>query len=165
MSEYRKSEEAFAKYFRDSSDSIDMNVNGSVTPVNFDINGEATGPVEIYHIVLAITDASITTTAFGGIVGGITNGITMKFFDSNGVVLFDPFDGASVKNNRGFLAPSGGETLAEPASGDDFLIIPFDFAAEGGAILLDPTDYIRITISDDITGLSFFRAMAHGMKR
>lgn len=69
---------AVAELLKESGGSLDLNVDGSVTPVTFSASPPTGKKWFIHSITLIMEDASINFTKFGGIPGGITNGIDIK---------------------------------------------------------------------------------------
>lgn len=67
-----------AEFLKESGGSSDLNVDGSITPVTFSASPPTGKKWFIHSISLIIEDASINFTRFGGIPGGLTNGIEFR---------------------------------------------------------------------------------------
>lgn len=149
--------------------SLDMAVDGSTTPVRFsavipDLNGR---PYMLQTIVLLMLDATIEPTAFGGIAGGVTNGITLAVETAGGGVmnlLPEP-----AKNNWmiGIATPrgTGGVTRIQGAATDDVISFTFEYALAGFICVMKAGDKLVITVNDNLTAVTEFRAAGHGFFR
>lgn len=67
-----------AEFLKESGGSSDMNVDGSVTPVTFSAAPPTGKKWFIHSVTLIIEDSSINFKKFGGIAGGLTNGIEFR---------------------------------------------------------------------------------------
>jgi hypothetical protein len=65
-----------ADYLRNSSNSFDANVNGSVTVQEFKISASVDYEIYISSLSIVIIDSSMTMNKFGGITA-LTNGVTL----------------------------------------------------------------------------------------
>ena len=92
------------KFFRESGGSAEMNVDGSVTPVNFDVvhPHTATKPerdaVFINRINCLIVDGNLRPSFFGGIAA-LTNGVTIDVLDAQLNSILDITAGEPIKTN------------------------------------------------------------------
>jgi len=147
-----------------STGSVNMAVDGSVTPVDFWFQIAAPHrSVCLNRLIFLIRDNNaLAAEKFGGL-SELTNGLTLGFFDTSGNLLSDCFGGVPQKSN----ADLGGIFYdTEPShygSGDDFLHgrFSFDKWLNGGACFADDT-ILKATISDDLSGLVAFRIALFG---
>lgn len=144
--------------------SSDMGVNGSVTPVEFEFTAD--GAVFLSSVAFSLLDATSLPTAFGG-VAALTNGLTVELIDTDGTtVLHDFLAGLTVKKTADF-AYLGVVTVAlsVDGSGDDHQQVVWDVERTFGApLLLKSGQALRVTVQDDLTGLTEFQGMALGRK-
>lgn len=150
--------------FADNAGSFNMDVDGSVTNVVFDMGPNKAGDSRnwfIDHFGIQIDDlGNINLDDFGAIAGGLTNGILIQF-KINGIT----HNFATIKNNRDVLAFFGNEgTLQNTGSG----FVKGNFY-QGAIGMQDPKmklvssedDRIVITVRDDLTGLESLRFFMH----
>jgi hypothetical protein len=158
--------ELYYKLFKTAAGSPEMNVDGS-TPVNFTVTGVSTGPVIIERINFSMTDIAMSYGDFGGLGDALTNGLEIKVFDGGNNELLDFTDGINIKANEDFTLLAGVDAAAitELGQGEDFLPVRWTIGKSGAPLILNTTDYIRIKVQDDISGLLVFRAMAQGVKQ
>lgn len=151
-----------------------MNVNGSSTPVIFFVSPVGlVDPVDsskqqkwdITRIMLSITDDSAMDDArFGGITGGITNGVVVRKKDGRNKNIF------TAKTNGDFALHSYDVTYIEstlPPSGFYGMRVRRSFAGQeknGVVIRLDASsgDEIQLIVRDNLTALTSFQAAVQG---
>lgn len=122
--------------------SIDLNVDGSITPVRFSTSAanSAQTPFVIRTLVFTILDTAIDPESFGGIVGGIANGLLAQFEcgKSPNIVSLFKFP---VTENWEFDAhmPNGVGNVnrIQGAATDDVISFSFNFRDAGVEILLE----------------------------
>jgi len=142
--------------------SVEMNVNGSGTNVNFDFT-PATGStfyLETLGIII-IDNGLMTNTNFGAITGSLNQGIQL-LIRSQGT----EYEETIIKDNTDLLLTfTGGVGGGMPgATGfmntDDFFNGKMTFERP---IKLDGNqgDYIRIKVRDNLATLDMFRSIAH----
>lgn len=149
--------------------SFEMAVDGSTTPVRFaavvpDSNGR---PYMLQTIVLLMLDAVIEPTAFGGIAGGITNGITLAVEQATGKVMNLLPEPAKANWQIGIATPrgTGGVTVIQGAATDDVVSFTFEYSMAGFICLMLPGDKLVVTVNDDLEALTAFRGAGHGYFR
>jgi hypothetical protein len=157
----------FQMFVSNSAGSIELNVNGSVTPQEFKIPAQGDRTISIRKIRLLFNSVNMTLTVAGDLrrfgpvaAPGLTNGITGDFYQSG--ITTSIFTGA-VQTIGGFFdsATSYANFPNGIAAGVDFLSLDFTFEEE---IILPATftDFMRIRVSDNLTGLALFRCLALG---
>jgi hypothetical protein len=112
--------QVYFELFRNSSLSADMNVDGSVTPVVFEV--VATQRIYVQRVNFEIVDGSITPTKFAGLTA-LTNGVLVRIVDSDDNVLKDFLDGETIKQNSDWSLLAGSDVPITAAAGDDELPI------------------------------------------
>jgi hypothetical protein len=141
----------------DGTGTKNANVNGSVTPVTFKLITEE-GPHrnELYRMVVHIVDAGpLNADDYGGIAGGLVNGLDIGIYNADDSLLLDLLDGLPVKTNSdwGRLCYDV-KTLDFGTGTDDAVAVRWTFSKDmGGPIILEEGQYIGVTVNDNLTGL------------
>ncbi len=148
-------------YLRSSTDE-NMAVDGSSTAVTFDYTCPAGKRALIHRINFFIVDNAMQYGRFGGLTAGLTNGLLIKAHDADDAVLLDFLNGETIQTNEDFTTLSGVDAIIEPTAGDDYLPIRWTIAKSGAELHLQPGQYIRLTVQDNLTGLTKFEAMVQG---
>ena len=124
-----------------------MNVNGSVTPVNFDYNADPTNNILITSLRLVMTSGNVDFNGsnFGKGGGALTNGISVTAVVNGGTSITL----ASLKKNEDLLRLQG-RALTEFGGVNDVIQVSIEFS---GRVLLEggTSDRVRVIISDDLT--------------
>lgn len=147
----------FIEFLRNSG-SRQMNVDGSVTPVDFTV-GPGTGKKwYIAEALIAIEDSSINFTKFGG-RSALTNGILIKVTE-NGVER--DIVGEPIKRNAGFSFIAYDSKIS--AASTDLMTVRWKISDSGTFIRLlkSTSDIIKITVQDNLTSISEFSASLVG---
>lgn len=142
-----------------SGGSADMDVNGSVTPVEF-IAGPGTGKKWfVARIIIIMEDVGMNWSKFGGLAT-LTNGVELEY-DSFGVVL-DLLDGETLNKNKDFIEYCYDATIE--ASSTDILKARWSFSASGTFLVMGNTDgdLFTVRVNDNLTGLSYFHIVLQG---
>lgn len=138
-----------------------MNVNGSVTPVHFDYVAAET--IHLTRLNISLTDGNIQYGKFGGLAAALTNGLLIRALDADGSgVIKDFLDGEPIKVNEHFANLAGVDAVSQPAAGLHILPVRWTFAKSGANLQLHVGQRLRITIQDDLTGISYLAAMVQG---
>ena len=148
----------------DSGATVSMAVDGSVVPVNYEYEVPNNQDVIINRINFLIIDAGIVPTDFGGINGGVTNGIIIQAIDADGsTILISFINGMSIKSNAEFHLLAGTDVFRDSGPGEDILDVSWVLSETGRGLFLTAGQRLRIIIQDDLTGLTDFRAMVQGV--
>ncbi len=138
--------------------SPDLNVDGSVTPVEFTV-APPTGKIwYVYNISLVIQDNAINFTKFGGLLA-LTNGVDFKV-KQNGLseeVL------ANIKNNGEFYTFAN-QVLLESAS-IDILVIQINTKTNTGTtfkLINSQSDNFKVIVNDNLTSINKFQIIVRG---
>lgn len=140
-----------------------MNVNGSVTPVNFRYTVPAGKQVWLHRLHMTATNTNMSKTTFFGEVA-LTNGLTFQVHDQTDALLIDFLDGEpiTVTHEFGALVGVDIQTVASGA-GNDYESVRWTIANSGEPLFMDEGSYIECVISDDLTGISTMKAMIQGV--
>lgn len=140
---------------------LNLEVDGSVTPMAYNVGPSSSENIEIHihgiHIIM-VTDTAPVFNGFGDLPA-LTNGIVLRRIGNNPATLWN------VKSNSDFSLLSFDVRVNSAANqGWDVngMAVHFSFDNHGSVIRLTPTDTLQLIIQDDITGLTSFRAMAYG---
>lgn len=139
-----------------------MNVNGSSTPIIFDIKPSFRNKWHINNIVIVIEDGTEMDSAKFGGISALTKGICIRRVNG----LNDNI--SNIKSNGEFKARGFTVSYDEKAPSGSYGICASKHfnsqAGNGVTIYLDGSteDALQIIIQDDLTGLSKFTATAQG---
>ncbi len=150
--------------FLKSSGSPDMNINGSSTPVVFRYTVPAGWSALIHRLNFVMIDnAAMNGHEFGGIGGGLTNGLLIRLENPDNSERRDLLDGVTIKRNGDFATFAGVDVVH--AGGNRGLGIRWTWSkATGGVpILLRSGQSVAIEVQDDIRGLLRFNAGVQGL--
>ena len=150
--------------FRDSGSSMDMNVDGSTTPVSFRVTAPAGKSVHLERVLFMIEDGAIRLNRFGG-TAVLSNGLTIKLFDENDNELIDFLDGATIKRLGDFTLIAGTDNVAAAASGDDTWTCRWTISKAGSPLFMQAGHYLEVLVQDNLSSVSIFRAEAQGMMK
>lgn len=146
-----------SKYLKNAG-SKDMNIDGT-TPVEFKIEPTAGKKMFIHRILITIKNDSITHTKFGGITGGLANGIEVKVVE-DGTERFVHED--PIKLNSEFWEIAYDANII--SSEKDILVVRWTFSKAGTPLHLHSSDSDKffVMINDDLTELDGFCILAQG---
>jgi hypothetical protein len=142
-----------------------MNVDGSSTPVVFELPAIADFSQFVTAIIVHGLDNGIKLQNFLGQNSALTNGLTWSLQSNEQAFTFPNID--STREIKRF-ATAAGWSLDIEASADDALAIK-DFGLtpieikKAGSFTTD--DFIQITVNDDLTNVTDLRVIAIGFKR
>jgi hypothetical protein len=139
-----------------------MNVNGSVTPVVFKYIVPSGYTVFLRGFTFQLVDANIDWIEFGGIAE-LSVGVLVEIYDSNDVQIAAL---PTLKNNyeTAMVFGAGNVSLIQGAATDN-LIFHMDLVEQIGHTLSLPEGwYVKLTVRDDLTGLTHCDALLTGRK-
>lgn len=137
----------------DGTGSIDMNVNGSVTPVTFKVTAAANELLIVNRAIIFIKDSgSLDADSYGNGLA-LTNGITGSVIKSDATEI-PMFGQHPVKTNGDWAAYCYDIADHSFGIGDSILSARYTFTRDGGPIGLMPGDSLEVYINDDLTGLT-----------
>ncbi len=151
-----------------------MLVDGSVTPVDFNVPAQADTDIFINAMIFRGQGNGIKLNQFFSKAGagGLTNGVVVTIKSDNIVTTFLPLHTTADFKNR-WAALSGSLAswdLAVEASADEGVAVlafqnPFIIKV-AGAFGAGNDDFIRVTIADDLTsGVAFFDFIVRGFEK
>lgn len=147
----------FSKHLINGSDG-NMNIDGSVTPVDFTLSPPSGKKYIISLVMLVMEDGLMTYNTFGGITA-LINGVRFRVTESG--IQRDLLD-YTIKDNFDFYelsASAGMETR-----NTDVLICSWKFIRAGTVLELKnlTSDNFKVTIQDDLTDISKFVCILQG---
>lgn len=148
----------YAKFKNEGSESL--GVDGSVTPVVFTLEDLPTDQKILIQSIsfLMGADEVLDLDNFGDVSGPLTNGILFEAGEASAVIK----DNADV-----FLISSQQHTSTAGSGGNTYTVISgrWDFSdtfSDNGSMLFD-LDSFKITIRDNLSGITLFRVSIHGI--
>lgn len=142
-----------------NSGSSDMDVDGSVTPVEF-MAGPGTGKKwYIARMILTIEDESINHIKFGGLAIPLTNGVDIKITEDG---VERTLAEGLIKTNHEFYQLAYDVTIKSATT--DILAMRWTFT-KGGTFLRfknSTSDKFSIIINDDLSALQAFQVIIQG---
>lgn len=167
----------FRAYFKNSSDSLDMNIDGSVTNVDFFVEGNPEYDTYIKYISVEISDTGTLALNKFGAENELSNGVEWVWFTQvegeyqlhEGIKTNKEFirigtdTGAIGTGTDAYLADvSGGGTQKSYLPSIDISEsygLPWGLRLKKGS-----TDKIIFRVKDDLTGLSNFNIVCYGIR-
>ncbi len=146
------------------TDSEDLSVDGSSIPAKYEYTVPSGKTAEIFSFNIDIVDGGIGFNEFGGLGSPLTNGVQIEIYDDDGTtVLLDLTDGHGIKINTHWTHFAGLAVIT-PAAGDDGLQVRAHLVEDNGhPIQLEEGQTFRVTVNDNLTGITHFEFMLHGM--
>lgn len=143
-----------------------MNVDGSVTPLDFYIRGTGPDNLEFDFVISRIifymvTDSAVDLNKFGDLPA-LERGITLSKTDGEVGRIFNVKSNGEIANIAFDFDPY---SASHPTQGIDGLSSRLTFGGDskiGAAIRLTPDEDINLLIQDDLTDLLLFRVMVEG---
>ncbi len=136
--------------------SINLNVNGSITPVSFRYTCPDTTNVVLVRMNIQMDDNAITYAKFGGIAA-LSNGVLIRICDREGKVNVDLLDGQTVKTNLNLAWLAGFDVLTDTA-----VLVRWTLERAGKQLLLRPGDFIELVVQDNLSSITAFSIMIQG---
>lgn len=152
------------KYIREGAN-LEMNVNGSITPVEYKYTVPAGKFFYWTRTVFHVKDSGSKPNDFGGIGGGLTNGLLMSVRDSGDAELVDLLDTLPIKTNSDHAHLASVDVDIKDAQGgaDDSFVVRWTLEKAGAAMVLQPAEYFMVTVRDDLQALTSFLISVHGL--
>lgn len=164
--------DTYAAEFENDAGSIDMNVDGSTTPVEFFVKAQNDADIWVKTIKILISDPGAALNEFGALPA-LTNGVDFRRFSrASG----DRAIKAGIKTNLDLVRIGNGPAFGDgtgafkadiSGSGADSYIIDifldqlFGFK-DGVRLSKGTTESLSFRINDNLTGLTTFVADAYG---
>ncbi len=164
-SSYVRHADFVMEFFRESGGSMEMAVDGSVTPVAFEWeNQEPVKHAVVSRLLWDILDGSPTTSKFGGIIGGLTNGVLVELRDAADAVVVDFLDGDPIKQNHQFARMVGTDWALVIGAGVDSVNVRWSLFKTGKQLLVPPGFKLRVTVRDDLMALDSMSVSLQGYR-
>ena len=142
--------------------SKELNIDGSVTPVIFDLPNSTTTEFHITRIIIHLTDANAMDDAKFGSLTSLTRGIVFRKKNSDGTYnnIFN------VKNNGEFGELAYDLTYQDAVKHGTYglhcRLTYSGLSKHGTCIKIKQNEAIEVLVQDDLTSLDSFRIMAQG---
>lgn len=146
-----------------TSGAVDMNVDGSSTPVPYWFPVPTGKIALIRKMIVQVGDTGpLDADDFGGLAA-LTNGIHIKVLDSGDNTVLDLLDGGSINSNSEWAEYLYDTRIDGYGAGDDFVSMEWDFSdfLDGG-LHLHEGEKLVLTVRDNLTTLSNFEAIVKG---
>lgn len=144
--------------------SIDMNVDGSITPVIFGITPTVDIAIDVTRVILAIISTNKASyNSFGDIAGGLTRGVVLRVVKADGTIVnyFNVKDHADL-SNLSYDLQYYEESNPQGVNGIASRITYSGQEKHGVVIRLRQGDSLQLLIQDNLTTLVRFHASASG---
>ena len=154
--------ELFTRLFEESGSATNMNVDGSSTPVDFDITPPPGKAIVLDSLHFVLQGINFSPNKFGGLTA-LTTGVALQILEGTDVIV-DFANAFRLKNNADFSLFSEGAIQSFGGGADDMLKATIDFQLSGRLLLVNGIQTGRIKIQDDLTGvgLTRFECLARG---
>lgn len=136
----------------DGSGSIDANVDGSITPVDFIVTAGANEILTVYRLVITIVDTAPMDSAKYGNNIVLTNGIRFYHKSALGVET-DRAAQHPILTNAAWGAYCYEMQNLNWGQGPEQVTGNYNFTEDGAPLILNPGESYIVRISDDLTGL------------
>jgi hypothetical protein len=134
--------------------SINMAVDGSVTPVEFKIKVPLGYAFQLEAVTAFLQDGGgFAANGYGGI-GNLTNGTQIELRSATGAVLSSITAQLPIRSNADWIAYAYRINTFDFAAGESILSLAFNFTTNGRPLYLGPGMEYVIIINDDLTALS-----------
>ena len=148
----------------DGAGSDAMNIDGSATPVTFELSAQASKDLVTQELRFTAFDNGIKINNFLGLNSALTNGITIEIKSEDIVSMFLAIMTTADFDSH-FAFGRSGKFTRENSAGSDYMsatfgpTVPFLIRKQG---TFANDDYIRITINDDLTSIQSLDFIAFG---
>ena len=146
----------------DRSGDVNMNVDGSTTPITFYIKPKAGEVIKLARIITSLRDGgSFDSGGWGNQTAELTNGLELKWKRDG--VLYNLTE-VPIKSHYDLASYSYDIDHSNFGSGDEFLTNRFTFTKAGQYLTLDGDlgDELQVIVNDDLTYLVDQRVSAQG---
>jgi hypothetical protein len=142
---------------------LDTNGNGtgtknatgdySVTPDDFFYTAPA-GGAELHRLIIHIEDTvGVQAEEYGNLGAALTNGYSLKVFDSNSVEVLDITDGVPIKTNAQLGRLGYDVDVRTWGAGNEIIQARITFSRAGYPLFLPEGYQFKITFNDNLSGL------------
>lgn len=174
MSEQQVGTQSFYKIFSqylssngDGTGTINWNGDYSSTPGVAKVTAATGEKLVVARLIVEIEDTTGSSVDdYGNITNGLSNGIELKHYNANDVVISDLTSGVPVTNNGSWAGHSYDGRLVTWGAGNELILTRWSFFNSGvPGIFLWPGDYLAIEMNDDLQGLISHRFLVQGHDR
>lgn len=139
-----------------------MNTSGQTSAVTFSYS--STNPVMLHRAIVQIVDKGMNVTDFGGISGGLANGMEVCVTDSDSTVLLDYTAGLPIKINSDWVRLAGVDVDRDSntGAGDDGFSVRWTIAKSGVPLMLGSGQSFNFVVNDSLTALTQFHVIVQG---
>lgn len=138
----------------DGSGNIHMNINGSITPVEFKITCPPKTIYRIHRVIVQIQDSGTFDANSYGNKLELTNGVQILTHRPTRVVPYSDITAQlPIRTNAKWGAYSYDTTLLSYGTGDSVLSIRYTVTKDGAHMQLGPGESLILRVNDDLTGL------------
>ena len=141
------------------------NVDGSGAPVVFKSICPAGQQYHVYALHIHIADDDVIKPETYGGVASLTNGIDLQVLDTDDSVIYNIFNGHTIKHNNDFAGMGELATLDIGAGATYGVAVYVDFAkAYGGPLIMTTGQAFALTVNDNLSGLTDHHFFIQGHK-
>ena len=141
------------KWLRESGGSRDAAVNGSITPVLFEYTS-LEDTTELTRLIVSIVDSNtFEATQYGSRIL-LPNGLKVELIDAQGAVILDLLDGEVIHSNAEWQAMCFDWHYNSVGVGDNVAVARWTLEKAGEPLYLKVGEKFRVTVQDDLTGLT-----------
>jgi len=159
------------RYYKDLTTLSGMNVDGSSTPVEFEIIADTDGDIYLQQLTIVIADTAVSHNDFGNI-SALTNGWDLEVHEQGNItpIISEAKTGGQVIYQSGVLGVGESASsweLINHTSNQDAQLINIDldkFVLNGIRLGRGSKDMLVSRVSDNLTGLTDFFVYVTGHK-
>jgi hypothetical protein len=138
----------------DGTGSIDMAVDGSITPVFYKYTVPAGYIAHMQRIIISVVSSSKSTSGGFGDQPALTNGLTFYVLDELGDILVDRATQLPIKKTTDLQAYCHDLILSAFGIGEEQITSRYTFARDGSDIRLDEGQSYAWRVNDDLTSIA-----------
>lgn len=157
--------------------STDLNGGGTFSFVGDYSGGSAIQPgieadarhrIYMRRMIITVRDSAMTASKFGGLAE-LTNGVSFYMQPTAGGDI-NSISSIPIKSNAEWGRYTYDASIDNTGSGDDFLLVRWSFDKAYGpedgfdGVILHPGYSLRMSLSDDLTGLDDFTVLVQGRR-
>lgn len=132
---------------------INMGVNGAVTPVLFHIRPAAGTVLFIHRHITSVVDNGVPDSGGFGSGPALTNGIEYGLYDFNTSVFTSLVTQKPIKTNVDLVAYSFDNTIQTYGSGNTALVVEYSLLKDGAPRMIMDHQGYSVRVRDDMSGL------------
>lgn len=141
----------------DGTGSIAMNVDGSVTPVQFKLTCPPGEVLYLESLSMFLQDGGAFSTNAYGALPALTNGTKLLIFKSDGTLYADITDQLALKTNADWISYSFRIDNFDFVNSQSILALSYNLPQNGRPLRLSPGDWLCAIVRDNLSALSAHR--------